>query len=226
MKTRIMIVEDESIVAMEIEEQLLQMGHEPVGVCATADEAVAMAIRETVDVILMDIELLEGSGIDAARRIREQREIPVIYLTAYMDESTIEKAVATDPAAYLTKPYNIPELKAAIRIALKNSFVSDDTSEAVIHLDDEFSFDHERMELTLRGESLHLTRKEKKLLKLFLDHPNTLVSNSTIEHTIWPDEPVSDNTRRVLMSRLRNKLKHKFIETSVMEGYVFHKEGE
>ncbi len=218
-----MIVEDESIVAMEIEEQLIQMGYDPVGVCTTADEAVTMAMRERVDVILMDIELLEGSGIDAAGRIRKQRDIPVIYLTAYMDEATIEQAVATDPAAYLTKPYNIPELKAAIRIALNHTFVPDNTSETIVHLDDEFSFDHDRMELTLRGESLHLTRKEKRLLQLFLEHSNTLVSNSMIEHTIWPDEPVSDNSRRVLLSRLRNKLKHKFIETSMMEGYVFRK---
>ena len=221
MAIRIMLVEDESIVAMEIEGQLRRSGYDPLGICATADEAYAMAMEKEVDVILMDIELIDSNGIDAAERIKSVRDIPIIFLTAYMDDATIQRAIAVDPAAYLTKPYTFPELTAAIQIAHSKHTVQATPSEHTSILDSEFAYHHDRAELTQRGKTIHLTKKEKALLEIFLSHPNCLISHETVEYAVWPEEPVSDNTRRILLSRLRSKLKHKFIESYSMEGYIF-----
>jgi len=79
------------------------------------------------------------------------------------------------------------------------------------------------LELICCGEIVSLTKKERILLKLFLDNPNRLISNITMEYEIWGDEPVNNNRRRTLVSRLRAKLKHKFIETRSLEGYIFRK---
>ncbi len=116
---RLLIVEDESIVAMDLEEQLIDMGYE---VCGTADNgasAIALAESQRPNLVLMDI-VIKGprDGIDTAAEISRRLHIPVIFLTAYGDPATIDRAVASAPYGYLTKPYQAKELRAAIQVAL------------------------------------------------------------------------------------------------------------
>jgi len=224
MSAKILIVEDEQVVSMEIESYLKKMGYTIVAICSNADDAYYQAMHSDIDLILMDISLVDSSGIEAGKRIKAKRDIPIIFLTAYMDEDTIEKAIAVDPIAYLAKPFNRRELFVAIKIGLKKYHTSDNNERVGdIVLDNEFSFDTQSSELICCGEIVSLTKKERMLLKLFLDNPNRLISNITMEYEIWGDEPVNNNRRRTLVSRLRAKLKHKFIETRSLEGYIFRK---
>ncbi len=118
-RKRLLIVEDESIVAMALEQRLLDMGHEVVGVVDSGTEAIAAAVRTHPDLILMDIQLKEDmDGIEAARQIRSRLNIPVIYLTAHADETTISRAKITEPFGYITKPINDRDLRVNIEIAL------------------------------------------------------------------------------------------------------------
>jgi PAS domain S-box-containing protein len=119
MKTRILIAEDELIVANHIRQLLLAMGHEVVGVVTGGEEAVSSAIELSPDLILMDI-MLSGplEGIRAAERILERRDIPIVYVTAYADEATLERARVTEPYGYVTKPFEEGDLRAAISVAL------------------------------------------------------------------------------------------------------------
>jgi len=222
MKADILIVEDESIVAMEIEEYLTDRGHRVIDICSSADEAYTMAVDNDIDLILMDIALIESSGIDASRRIREVKEdIPIIFLTAFMDEEMIDRAIEINPVAYITKPFNFQELMIAIKIALKQNNKSYNISQDTVKIDNEFSFNLIRSELIFCGEAIRLTKKEKTLLQLFLDKSNQIISNELIEYTVWGDTIVNDNARRILISRLRAKLKHKFIQAFSLEGYIF-----
>jgi DNA-binding LytR/AlgR family response regulator len=118
-KTGILIVEDENIVAKDIQQSLKKLGYEPLGICATGEEAIEQAERTKPNLVLMDIMLKgEMSGIDAAEYIRKKLNIPVIFLTAYADSSTLAKAKITEPYGYIIKPFKEIDLQTNIEIAL------------------------------------------------------------------------------------------------------------
>ncbi|HNU52741.1 MAG TPA: ATP-binding protein [Verrucomicrobiota bacterium] len=119
---RVMIVEDDAIVAAHLRRVMEQMGFEVAGLVATGKEAVQVAGAEKPDVILMDINLRgDVNGLQAAEKIHEQHGIPVIYLTAYADEAVVEQAKRTQPYGYLTKPVRDKELRASLEMALFKS---------------------------------------------------------------------------------------------------------
>ncbi|MEA2003761.1 MAG: response regulator [archaeon] len=100
-KIRILIVEDEAIVAEDLELAVTNIGYNVVGRAASADAAVNKAVKLKPDIVLMDIVLRgEKNGIDASREIKEKVDIPVIFLTAYSDVGLIDKAKSTEPYAY------------------------------------------------------------------------------------------------------------------------------
>lgn len=116
---RILIVEDEGIVADEIKNRLHTMGYQIVGMAMTGEEAISLAFETYPDLILMDIMLKGGmDGIEAAHRIRARMDIPVMYLTAYGDEETLQRAKVSEPFGYILKPFKEQELKAAIEVSL------------------------------------------------------------------------------------------------------------
>jgi DNA-binding LytR/AlgR family response regulator len=118
-KVNILVVEDESIVSKDIQNSLKKLGYNVIGSSATGEEAVTLANEFHPDIILMDIMLKgEMSGIDAAAEIKRTINIPVIYLTAYADESTLNKAKITEPYAYILKPFKEIDLHTSIEMAL------------------------------------------------------------------------------------------------------------
>lgn len=118
-KSRILVVEDESIVARNIQNRLTKLGYDVCGVTSTGEEAINLAKELQPDLILMDIVLRGGiDGIDAAKLIRSQFDIPIIYLTAHADLGTIKRATYTEPFGYILKPFKIKEIQSAIEIAL------------------------------------------------------------------------------------------------------------
>ena len=221
MNKKILIVEDESIIAIEIESYLTKLGYEIVGIASTADDAYTKAIKNEIDLILMDIYLIKSNGIDAAIKIKNKKNIPIVFLTAHMDEETIEKAIQVNPVAYLTKPFNRQELFAAIKIGLSRCCHTENLHIGDIHLDHEFSFNSKSLQLICCGEEVHLSKKERQLLELFIYNKNTLISFMMMEYELWEDKPSNDSRRRTLISRLRAKLKHRFIQTYASEGYIF-----
>ena len=118
-KNNILVIEDEAIVSKDIQQSLKKLGYNIVGSAATGEKAVILALETKPDLVLMDI-MLKGdmSGIDAAEQIRAQLSIPVIYLTAYADESTLEKAKVTEPYGYIIKPFKEVDLHTSIEMAL------------------------------------------------------------------------------------------------------------
>ncbi len=116
---RILIVEDERLVARDIHSQLSASHYRIVGVAASGEDAVAMAKAERPDLVLMDVHL-EGTmdGVSAARAIREQMDVPIVYLTAFADDETLARARITEPHGYVLKPFAEPELRSVIEMAL------------------------------------------------------------------------------------------------------------
>lgn len=118
-KINILVVEDESIVAKDIQNSLKKLGYNVPAVVASGEDAVDAAGEHKPDLVLMDI-MLQGdiSGIEAANQIKTRFDIPVIYLTAYADESTLSKAKITEPYGYIIKPFKEIDLHTSIEMAL------------------------------------------------------------------------------------------------------------
>lgn len=124
-KVKVYIVEDEIIVAKDLESILKSNGYEVVGISDSAEDFLKKIDEANPDIILMDIMLKgEMSGIEAAKKIREQYDLPVIFLTAYGDEKTVEKAKDSFPYGYIIKPFRERELITTIEIAL-NKYKAD-----------------------------------------------------------------------------------------------------
>lgn len=121
-KARILIVEDEAIVAEDLENLIIDFGYEMVGSVVGADDAIQQAIEHRPDLILMDI-MLKGNknGIDAANEIKDMLKIPIIFLTAYSDLKLIEEAKNTEPYAFIVKPFQDKQVIASIEMALSRS---------------------------------------------------------------------------------------------------------
>jgi two-component system cell cycle sensor histidine kinase/response regulator CckA len=116
---QILIVEDDSIIAMELQERLQGLGYNVCGVSASGQDAIHQANRLRPDLVLMDIRLRGAmDGVEAAAKIRAQQDIPVIYLTAYADQSTLQRAKVTQPYGYVLKPFGERELNTAVEIAI------------------------------------------------------------------------------------------------------------
>lgn len=117
--SRILIVEDEEIVAFDIETILMSLDYEVLAIVASGEEAIALAEKMRPNLVLMDI-MLKGSinGVEAAQKIRTSFNIPVVYLTAHTDVSTLQDAKITEPFGYIIKPFNEKELQTTIEIAL------------------------------------------------------------------------------------------------------------
>ncbi|MCG8576251.1 MAG: response regulator [Flavobacteriales bacterium] len=118
-KTNVLVVEDESIVSKDIQHSLKKLGYNVVGAASTGEKAFELAASELPDIILMDI-MLKGdiNGIETAERVKKELNIPVIYLTAYADESTLAKAKVTEPFGYIIKPFKEVDLHTSIEMAL------------------------------------------------------------------------------------------------------------
>ncbi len=118
-KVNVLLVEDESIVAKDIQLSLKRLGYNVLGIENTGEKAITSARKLDPDIIIMDI-MLKGkiNGIEASEKIRKEQNIPIIYLTAYADENTLSKAKITEPYAYIIKPYKEIDLHTSIEMAL------------------------------------------------------------------------------------------------------------
>ncbi len=120
-RAKILIVEDESIVAFNLQNRLEYLGYAVIGISPSGEGAIQIVARNRPDLVLMDIKL-KGSidGIEAAAQIRSRFQLPVVYLTAYTDEETLDRAKLTQPYGYILKPFEARDLCTTIEVALYN----------------------------------------------------------------------------------------------------------
>ena len=118
-KVKVFVVEDESIVSKDIQNSLVKIGYEVVGSSATGEKAIEDIQNSSPDIVLMDIMLKgEINGIETAEIVRNNFSIPIIFLTAYADEDTLQKAKITEPHGYILKPFKEIDLQTSIEMAI------------------------------------------------------------------------------------------------------------
>ncbi len=117
--TTILIVEDERLIAKDIQQALMGFGYDAFGIATSAEEAIAKVTERRPDLVLMDIRI-KGyrDGIETAAILRERFGIPVVYLTAHADETTLQRAKQTEPLGYLMKPVTAAELRSTVEVSL------------------------------------------------------------------------------------------------------------
>lgn len=164
----------------------------------------------------MDINLKNSKdGIETVKDIQRIENIPIIYLTAYSDELTINRAIETNPISYLLKPFKRDELKSTILLGLYkiNKSNYENIENKCTYLGFNYYFDLKDGILFYKNIPIKLSNNEKKLLTLLVDSKGSIVSMREIEHYIWPEAAVSNSTIRTLLYRLRAKVEYKLIET-------------
>ncbi len=117
---RALIVEDEILIAEELKERLSRLGFSVIAAVDSADEGIAIATRERPDLVLMDIRLKgKKDGLQAAKEIRQQVDVPIVYLTAHSDQLTVDRAKATEHDGFILKPFQRRELQTTIEVAMQ-----------------------------------------------------------------------------------------------------------
>ncbi len=218
---KVLIVEDETIVALDIKSAISKLGYIVTATVTSHNEALKSILDNTPDIIMMDINL-EGSkdGIQTAIDIKKIKDIPIIYLTAFSDDETIHRAIQTNPVGYLLKPFKINELKSTILLALFKSqqlnYIQKDKT--YIPIGYEYYFDKKNQELYYKDKQIKLTQKEKQFLSLLVDAKGEIVAFETMEYELWDCMDISSSTLRTFLYRLRAKLDYQLIETVSMSG--------
>ena len=119
-RPRALIVEDEFLIAEELRERLTDLGFSIIAAVDSAEEGIAIATEERPDLVLMDIRLNgKKDGVDAVREIRRHVDVPIVYLTAYSDRLTVDRAKGTQYDGFVLKPFRASELQSTIEIAIQ-----------------------------------------------------------------------------------------------------------
>ena len=224
---KILVVDDEELLVKGIRFNLQNEGYEVITGC-NGLEAVMLCKNESPDLVILDVMMPEMDGLTACRKIREFSNVPVILLTAKADD--IDKLMGFDNGAddYLTKPFNILELKARIRALLRRA--GSNTAAASNRLTiGTISLDLDARN-AYRGDVLtELTAKEFDVIEFLMRNPNRVYSREALLDTIWAYEYRSDiRTVDVHIRRLREKLEEnpaepQYIMTKWGVGYYFRK---
>ena len=219
---KITIVEDEPIVALDIERTLVSLGYNVIDSVTNYEDALSSIHKETPDIIFMDISLCDSkNGIEITKKIKQTKDISIIYLTAFSDDDTMEQAIATNPVSYLLKPFKREELKSSILLAvykIKNANYTF-TDEKYTHIGHYYYYDRINSNLFYKDQPIQLSKNENKLLHLLVKADGQIVLLKAIENYIWPNQIMSTSAFRTLVYRLRSKLEFKLIETIPSFGY-------
>ncbi|MBZ9632924.1 response regulator transcription factor [Clostridium sp. FP1] len=188
-------------------------------------QAKQMLCNKKIDLIILDVNLPDGSGFGLCKEIRQASQVPVIFLTANDMEIDIVTGLELGGDDYITKPFSLMVLRARVRAILRR--VRDIKSDNKITIDN-MVFNFDTMEFTKNGVALVLSKTEQKLLKILLDNKGSILSRSQLVDKVWSDgaEYVDENALTVSVSRLRNKIEDnpnstKYIKTIYGMGYMW-----
>lgn len=229
MAKKVLVVDDEKLIVKGIRFSLEQDGMEVT--CAyDGEEALRLAQENKFDMILLDIMLPKMDGFEVCQAIREFSNMPIVMLTAKGDD--MDKILGLEYGAddYITKPFNILEVKARIKAIMRRTAASEPKEEnsKVIESGD-LKLDCESRRLFVQGREINLTAKEFELLELLVMNPNKVYSRENLLNLVWGYEYPGDvRTVDVHVRRLREKIEPnpsepKYVHTKWGVGYFYQK---
>lgn len=220
----ILIIEDDAVLNNGIVLSLKQDGFD-FSQALTVKEARQYLDKQKFDLVILDINLPDGTGFDLCREIRRTSSVPIIMLTANDMELDIVTGLDLGADDYVTKPFSLMVLRARVDALLRRT--GKNLAPVRIDLGD-CVFDFDNMEFIKNGHELTLSKTEQKLLKLLVNNRGTILPRSLLIDRIWSDgaEYVDENALSVSISRLRNKLEDipsrpRYIHTIYGIGYLW-----
>jgi len=210
----ILIVEDEAIVALDIKRTVQKMGYGVSGMVSSYDGALQSIQEQMPDIILLDIHLHNSQdGIEIAYSVHQQSPIPIIFLTAFADDKTIQRAIATNPVGYLVKPFKRETLKSTLHLAVYRLQTTDTIKPHHHDLGHGYAYDIDNGQLFFKNYPIKLSHNEKQLLELLIKAQGNSIPFGVIEEHIWGSKLITKSSLRTLLYRLRSKIEYKLIET-------------
>ncbi len=228
MGKKVLVVDDEKLIVKGIRFSLEQDGME-VDCAYDGEEAIGMVQKKDYDIILLDVMLPKLTGFEVCQQIREFSSVPVIMLTAKGDD--MDKILGLEYGAddYITKPFNILEVKARIKAIMRRSknVKEEEDGASKVAVFAELKVDCDSRRVYINDKEVNLTAKEFDLLELLMFNPNKVYSRENLLNTVWGyDYPGDVRTVDVHIRRLREKIESnpsepKYIHTKWGVGYFF-----
>ena len=227
MANRVLVVDDEKLIVKGIRFSLEQDGMEVT--CAyDGEEALTFAREQQFDIILLDIMLPKLSGFEVCQQIREFSNVPIIMLTAKGDD--MDKILGLEYGAddYITKPFNILEVKARIKAIIRRTAKQEKKADTAGRIQaGDMTIERDNRRVYIEGREINLTAKEFDVLELLATHPNQVYSREKLLTMVWgADYPGDARTVDVHIRRLREKIEQnpsepKYVHTKWGVGYYF-----
>ena len=220
---KILLLEDDAALGSGI--QLALQGQEvQITLCSTLEQARGALNWQTFDLLILDVNLPDGSGLELLAQLRGSRDVPVILLTANDMEMDIVTGLESGADDYITKPFSLAVLRARVNAQLRRG-AHPRTSCVEI---DAFRFDFDRMDFRKAGRPVELSKTEQKLLRLLIENRGRTLPRAMLVDRIWTDgaEFVEENALSVTVKRLRGKLEDnpsapKYLKTVYGIGYTW-----
>lgn len=216
----ILLLEDDHMLSKGIEIALEKDCHHVTAVYGYV-EALQRYNDQRYDLLLLDINLPDGSGLDFCREIRQTSEVPVLFLTANDTEEDMLDGFAAGCDDYISKPFSLPVLRQKVQAILKRT-----SSDQVKIKYKELEVDTDKCIVLLKGHEIHLTATEYRLLHYLIQNKGRVVTRAMLLECLWDIDGnfIDDNTVRVHITRLRKKLndeEQQYIVTVFGIGYMF-----
>lgn len=225
---RILVVDDEALIVKGITMSLKLDSH-VVDNAFNGAKALELAEQNNYDCILLDVMLPEMSGLEVCRRIREKSNVPIIMLTARSEDNDKLEGLECGADDYITKPFNILEVRARIKAVIRRNGNVANTASPVSSKKSygDLEIDIENRFVSIKGININLTTKEFDILALLLNNPNVVYSREKLMEILWNGNCDDLRTVDVHVRRLREKIEEnpsepKYISTKWKAGYYFH----
>ena len=231
-----LIVDDETDLA-KMTAEYFQMFEVSTAYVGSAEECYRFLEDNTIDLMLLDINLGDGTGFEVCRKIREEYQLPLLFISARQSDDDVLVALSIGGDDYIKKPYSLSVLLAKVRVNLRkveelNALKEKKAAEQPIDKDLKSTedssillLDEATMSAVLKGERISLKAKEFALLKCLYEHKNTIVTKETLFDEVWGDSFYSDATLNVHIRKIREKLEKnpnnpEMIKTVWGTGYI------
>jgi len=220
---KILLIEDDITLGSGIR-LALQNTSLQITLCHTLAEGRNVLDRECFDLLILDINLPDGSGLDLLNEVRKISAVPIILLTANDMEMDIVTGLESGADDYITKPFSLAVLRARVNAQLRRSISAKSTCTEI----DGFQFDFDRMEFCKDGQLVELSKTEQKLLRILVENRGQILTRAVLVDRIWTDgaDYVDENALSVTVKRLRDKLEDtpsspKYLKTVYGIGYTW-----
>lgn len=220
---RILIIEDDTALALGLC-RALSSDDCKATYCSTVKQARELLSTAQWNLLILDVNLPDGNGMDFLKELRRSSDMKVILLTANDMETDVVSGLELGADDYITKPFSLAILRARVKIQLKSTKRTGQD----MYLVDDFSFDFTNMQFTVRGDSVELSKTEQKLLRMLVENRGITLERGVLVDRIWTDgaDYVDENALSVTVKRLRDKLEEKpsrpkYIKTVYGIGYVW-----